>query len=708
MFRLFVLIGSFAGVAAGVVSTAMAEEPASAPTTQPDEGEALPVEPLSTPRRPAPLDLQQLNLELGFESSYDERTVHDKSFNPFNPFNPFGGHQRQLDRASHFGETLGLQASGNAGGEDFFLFDIDATYGLSQDWFSETGVWPRQSERPHGDLLEYDMNFTLLPRGKLTADGYAQKLDSRVPRMFLPSLDRSLERYGGDVVVNDATFPMRLSYEHLDEKLTGRGWQYQDNEKRASDTFRYEGTWQPSKNQALRLEYEYSDRHEQYSGNTTRFDTIRNYLTIDHTLRFGKDDKSSWETLARFQDEDGKLGRDYTEFSTRLHLQHTDALATNYAFQYLRDSFQRLQTDTTRGEGGLSYKFSEALTGMAQFYALEQQAHENADFTEWGGVGSLSYGKDNSLGRFSANVSYNHTDVQTQQGQREGIVIAEAVTMTDPLPSILAHVDVNIWTVLVTDSTRARTFLPGRDYLVVPMGRYAGLLRVPTGAIADRQTVLVSYTYKVADNNGVRRDRLDFRVQQDFKNGFTPYYAGSLQDEDIEGQRFFPYEERNVNRHRVGATYRQKLWSVGLEYEYNDDSIDPYQAVHGNGDIVLWQSAAQQLDGKMTVSRFGFSGADCLPSHDTTLVDVGTTYRYLLRRDLEANASAMYRHESDTEYGNVDGVDLTAALDWRIGYFTLRFETEYDLLSLPQSRDDGFSFWLKLRREIPVINKETR
>jgi hypothetical protein len=705
MVRLSVAFSGFMAIAGWLAPAIAAEDTDTAATSQPTSAETTPAEVPATGRRPAPLDLQQLTLDLGFDASYDERTVHSKTFNPFLPF---AGKQRQLDRASSFQETLGLQTSGTAGGEDMLQFDVGARFGLSQDWYSELGLWPDKSQRPHGDVLEYDVNFTLLPRGKITADGFAQKLDGRVPRMFLPSLDRKLERYGGDVLVNDATFPMRLSFEHLDERLNGRAWQYTDDERRASDTFRYEGTWQASKNQSLRLEYEYSDRHEQYSGNKTQFNTQRNYLTLDHNVRFGQDDKSSWETLARFQDETGKLGRDYTEFLTRLRLQHTDALASNYGFEYLRDSFQQLQTDTKRGETGLSYKFSESLSSLLQVYALQQGGGDNADFTEWGGLASSSYAKDNSLGRFSANLSYNHTDTQTQHGGREGIVIAESALMNDPLPAILVHPYVNLWTVLVTDSTRTRTYVPGLDYIVVPMGRYAGVSRVPTGAIADRQTVLVSYTYKSAGDHEVLRDRVDLRVQQDFKNGLAPYYAGSLQDEDVGGQRFFPYQERNVNRHRVGTTYRQKRWSVGLEYEYNDDTIDPYQAVHANGDVILLQRASQQLDANTRVSQFGFSGARDLPSHDTTLIDVGSTYRYMLNRNLEANASAMYRHESDSYYGNTDGVDLSAALDWKIGYFTLRFETEYDLLTLPDSRDDGFSFWVKLRREIPVIAKETR
>jgi hypothetical protein len=153
----------------------------------------------------------------------------------------------------------------------------------------------------------------------------------------------------------------------------------------------------------------------------------------------------------------------------------------------------------------------------------------------------------------------------------------------------------------------------------------------------------------------------------------------------------------------VGATFRKSRWSAGLEYEFNDDTIDPYQAVHANGDVVLWQSARDQLDGKTTLSRFWFDGSDGLAARNTTLLDLGVSYRHLLARNFEANASALYRFEDDSLYGDTQGVDLAAGVEWSIGYFSLRFEAEYDMLDLPGSRDDDLAFWLKLKRDIPLI-----
>jgi hypothetical protein len=648
------------------------------------------------------LDIEELSLELGFEAAYDQRKVE------FDTAEPFRLGYRQTNRARRLEETLGLRSTGSIVDERIALYDAAVRAGLTQEWFRETLPGPNRSESPDGTLFDYDLSFTFLPRGALSANAYAQRADSRVPRAFQPSLDRTLERYGGGLFLNDVRFPMRFTFEHSWDELTSRTGNLLDDEQRGCDTFQYEGTWQIDSRHSLRLEYEYDDRREQYSGTDTRFDTTRNYLTLNHVLRFGEDARSSWETLARFQNETGDLARDNAELSTRLRLQHTDALATNYAAQFLRDAFGELTTRSWRGEGGLTYQFEDSLTAAFQLYGLRQDAEESADFLEWGGLASAAFARDNALGQFSANLSYNHAATETRHGEQRGIVIAESVTLRDPLPAYLVHTDVDLFSVVVTDDRRTRTYLPGRDYFASRVGRYTALYRVPTGQIADRQTVLVSYTYRVFDDYDVTRDRLDVRIQQTFKFGLTPYYAASLQHEDLDHRRFLSFRARDVNRHRVGATYRKPRWSAGCEYESNDDAIDPYQALHLNGDVVLWQSARNQLDGKTTFSRFWFDGSDGLAARNATLLDLGVSYRHLLARNFEANAAALYRFESDSLFGDTHGVDLSAAVECTIGYFRLRFEAEYDLLDLPGSRDGDLGLWLKLKREIPLIARGTR
>ncbi|MEP0847890.1 MAG: hypothetical protein HRF50_13855 [Phycisphaerae bacterium] len=691
------------GVMVLAVVAATAQGQAQAPASQPAEPEpgAPESRPASLPvGEPEPrrwLTLEELAAELGFEASYDRRRVRiDRE-------NPFGIGYRQTTRDYRFEETLGLRGAGALVDERVAHFDFAARWGLSQERFSESRPVRDLREDPHGDVLEYDLNLNLLPRGRISADAFASRNDSRVPRAFLPSLDRSTERYGAELRYNDAVLPMRLSFEHLFDELTSRTRELSDDEERGTDKLEYEATWQINEFHSLRLNYQYEDRRERYSGGDYRFDTVRNYLTLDHALRFGPDHRSSWETVARFQDESGDLARDQAEVNTRLRLQHTDSLSSFYSAQYLREAYQDLKSDTWRGEAGLTHQLADTLTSTLQLYGLRQGADENPDYSEWGGLASAAYSKDNAWGRFSANLTYNRAATDFSDGDRYGTVLNESVTFRDPLNAYLYRTDVRRLSIVVTDVNRRRIYLPGKDYVVLPLGRYTALRRVPTGSIADRETVFVSYTYRLPVDRQIQRDRVDLRIQQDLKFGLTPYYAASFQFEDVDYAQRVPYLERDINRHRLGATYRRPRWSVGLEYEYNDDTTDPYQAAHFNADAVLLNNSWLQLDAKGDLSQFWFRGTGGLSERDSLLVDLGASARALLARDFEATGSAMYRYEDDSTYGITHGVDLTAGLQWRIGLFALSFELEYDVLSLSGSRDDGLSVWLKLKRDIPIL-----
>jgi hypothetical protein len=670
---------------------------ADTPTTRPareDADAAPPWPPQSL------LEVELLELQLGFEASYDDRRVH------YDRYTPGQRSENQTNRSARFEETLGIATSGALLGPRIALFDIALEGGLSQERYDETGWGRDRHEEPSGSIFTYDLNFTFFPHGKISGTAFAKRIDSRVPRAFQPSLDRSLERYGGGLYLQDATFPMRLTFEHAYDTLTSRSGDLLDDEIRGRDLFRYEATWQIDPHHALELSYEYEDRREQYSGADTRFDTNRHYVVLRHILRFGPEHRSRWETLVRLEDESGELARDRYDVQSQLHLQHSDAWSTNWRAQFLREAYQQLATETWRLEGGATYQLEENLTATLQLYGLQQQAEENADFREWGGLANVSYHHDNPWGRLSANVAYNHAQTDTREGDRVGVIVNESVTFRDPLPAYLAQPDIVWGTIVVTNAARTRTYLAVRDYTIIRAGSFAALVRVPTGQIANNEAVLVSYNYRVNDDYDLRRDRLDFRIQQQFKFGLKPYYAASIQNESLDDSWRGTFRDRDVNRHRLGVEYRQPRWSAGLEFEFNDDSVDPYQALHARGDVVMWRNARNQLDGKAAYSMFWFDGTDYLDGREANLLDVGMTYRHMLARNLELQAATMYRYEDESLYGITHGVDVSGAVEWRIGYFSLRFEAEYDMLTLPDSDDRSAAVWLKLKREIPVIARK--
>ncbi|MBK8270949.1 MAG: hypothetical protein IPK83_22635 [Planctomycetes bacterium] len=672
------------------------------PSTQPvDESPpAASPEPMSliSPARGL-IRADELSFQLGIDAETARRTVRT---------DPLGLSRTRYDQKnteSRLQETLGLESSGSIFDERIMLYDIMARWGLSQERYTEHRPGPDISTSPDGKISEYDLRFQFFPQGKASGDAFASNLSDRLPRPFLPSLDRRRERAGGGLHFNDATLPMSLTYEHLFDEITSGSRSLVDDEERGEDTLRYEATWQQSETHALNLEFEHERRSDQYSGTRTRFDTERNYLALTDTIQFGHDLRSRFETLLRYEEEVGDLDRDMLELAPQLRLQHTDSLFSTYRAQFLKQSYQRLETETVRGDIDLNHEIADMLTSSIGVYGLSQDANEGANTNEWGGLANFSFQRDNRLGRFASNLSLQHSDTRNSSGRNTGVVVDESVTFRDPLPGVLSQSNVEHLSIFVRSADRGQIYLFGRDYLVITHGGITALQRLATGLIADKDTVLVSYTYRAYDSFNVSRDRMDWRVSQELVKDLEAYYALSLQEEDINRSRFLRFRERDINRHRVGLTYRQPRWSSGLELEYNDDSLDPYKAAHANGDITLLQDGRQQLSTNATYSLFRFDGRDFYETRQTSLLDMGLSYRYTFGTNLEANATAMYRFQNDSIFGETQGVDLTAGVSYRIGEFTVLVEAEYDMLDLPSSTDNSAGVWLKLRRNIPVIER---
>src|SRR5262245_44518372 len=489
-------------------------QPAEPPSDEPPPAPA-------SPRYGSLFHFEELSLEAGFEADWQHRNTYtDTHGRPY-----IMNRDRQQDRMTRFEETLGLGGAGDIVNDRTLRYQFDILGGFSQESFSESRPGRDLSESPHGDLLEYNAQATLFPAGRIAANFFALKQDDRVPRMFLPSLERQRERYAADVIYSDRFLPMRLSLESTYEELQSYDRQLNDEERHNDKRLEYEATWQPTEFHQLRLDYEYDDRREQYSGARNEFDTTRNYITLNHALQFGDDHKSRLDTVARFQDETGDLARDVYEFAPQLRLQHTDTLSSTYRFQYLQESYQGDTLELFRGDVGANQRISDWLDLGINLYGLTENVDRGGDMTEWGGSATGAVSRENSLGNFSSNLTYNHAQERTESDGHDGLVVGESITLRDPLPTYLAHTDVRRLTIVVTDAGRTRTCLPVRDYNVVQVGRYTWLRRVPTGRITDGQTVLVNYLYRTNDGFQLNRDRIDFRVQEAFKSGWTPYYT---------------------------------------------------------------------------------------------------------------------------------------------------------------------------------------
>jgi len=255
-------------------------------------------------------------------------------------------------------------------------------------------------------------------------------------------------------------------------------------------------------------------------------------------------------------------------------------------------------------------------------------------------------------------------------------------------------------TIVVTDLTRTRVFLPGHDYLTLTRANRTALIRVRSGRIDDRQSVLVRYRYKTADKARFNTHQVDLRLQQDFTSGWSVYYAGHMQAQDVSTSGTVTLDTNNLNRHRLGLTRRRPRWSAGGEIEFNDDAVDPYNALHGNFDWVFLRGYPAQLDLRISGSQFWFRRFE---RRRASLLDVAVDYRRVVSSRTELVASAAYRFEHDSIGGFTHGIDVSAGVEHRIGLLTISCDVEYDRLRIATVDEDGATVWFRVRRDIPNL-----
>ena len=183
-------------------SAAAANAPMSLPSAASQPSDDAPVvEPAPPPADAAStapkqfMGLDTLSADVTMEGRLERRDVRTRYGGWLDrPFN-------QTNRRQLLQESIGLQSTGWFADPRTLTYDALFRGGLSQEQYDESVPGPDRHNDPNGEVLQYDLRLTALPAGKVSASAFASQLDDRIPRPFLPSLDRrrNLQRYGYEV-----------------------------------------------------------------------------------------------------------------------------------------------------------------------------------------------------------------------------------------------------------------------------------------------------------------------------------------------------------------------------------------------------------------------------------------------------------------------------------------------------------------------------
>lgn len=640
------------------------------------------------------LTLNQLDAYLEFEGEYNRSRVSTDARRPFSR------DRQQRNRDYIFEERIGLSLQQTLIDPSLIILSSDFSFALTQERFEEKIDGFDRVDNDNGYLVHYDTRIDLFQGKKISGSIYSRRNDRRIDRRFQPTLNEERIGYGTSWVFSDEKLPMELSYEYLETDRTGNR-DKRDDEHYTESTLHYGVEWLITQRHKLQFSFEHADTKQEYQGLREPFETHRDLFIVEHDLEFGPGGKHSLRTLLHWQEESGDFARDLFEIGPQLTLQHTDDLQTIYKYQFNREQYENLDIDTHRADFQLVHQMYTNLTSTYDLFVLYEDIEDDVRTTQYGAFADWQYNRRNPYGHFYANLHLSYDTEEVDGGDGTRVVLNESGTLRDPVAITLRNRDVIDASIVVTDVTNRRFYRRGLDYAVYHIANAVQITRIPTGQIADGETVLIDYNYRTPADGQLDTIRVDLSVEQRFTGGWTPYYRLSYRNQEDELSTGFDRRADRTDHHRIGVTYDQPRYTLGAEYEIFDDTVDPYDAFHLDGRLHVLQQTDHSFDLAARLSRLFFDGGTF--DRDVTMLDIEADHRWRMTNALSTVGRVAYRYQQDSTAGDTRGWDVSAGMEYVSGNLSGELTVEYDQLNLPDSDQEDVGVYLRIRRDIPNV-----
>lgn len=639
--------------------------------------------------RPGVLHLTTTEMFLDLEASYDRRRVRSAGGRLFDTV--------QRNRDTRFNEALTFKLNGDVVDPNLIRWDAGFSIGLAQeDWREQTRYFER-SDNNTGLLLDYNISLDLLPTKPVSGSVYARRERDRIPRRFLSSLLEERSEAGASVFARLGSWTSEIGVDWSDVDRTGNR-NREDDEHLATTRFYIDNRWEISDKQHLRIAYDHERTESDYQGSEFQFNTTRDQLRVEHDLDFGSGNRHRLDTYFRWNNEQGDIPRDETEFVPRLTLKHSDAFQTVYRYSYYRLEQDAIELSRHKGDFEAIFRPNDRWRISADAYALREWVEDDVETREFGAGVDASYRRPTAWGEFSANASLTADDVRTLGSAGDRLVRGETHVLDSSRPTFLHQPDVKRHTLRAYSVDRTRLFVEGRDYVVLRVGRLTSVYRLFTGRIADGDAVVFDYRYRIPAGAVVDTYRTDLRLEHEFKFGLTPYYAFEDRRQNADRSRGVPVFADDTERHRLGLRYTRPTWSVNGEFENFDDSVEPYRAFRLDAQATLMRTVVHSMDAAINLSHYDFTGD--FDSHRVRWIDISLTNNLQFDSYWSASLKSAYRWEDNSRNGETDGVDLECGVHYQRGRLGMDLTAEYNLLKIREDRDEGFGVWLHIRRDL--------
>jgi len=625
-------------------------------------------------------DRIQGELEFVAENHTDEQGISDN---------------KRKSETKVFEERVRLKTEGDIYHPDLLFYNAVLGFGLAQ----QSLISDEESDRHSESLNDYSI-FTQLLRGKsYPTTFYASKSEELIPRQFLGSLRTERHNRGATLSVRSRDWPMTFQYTASETAQDGLLSFERDFFERDDERFRYSVNHDFGELSHLNIDIDRTSVSQRSVGASIETDTDR--YTILHDLIFGSDEQHRLDSFFNYTDQSGSFDFENLQLNERLRLQHSEDFLTNYELRLTDSKRDTDRNKEVRGQAGFEHRLYESLVTTTNIFVSQTNFESNnsfeteGDFKQQGGTLAFNYRKNNPWGTLLSTYT---TSLIEQSGSTGGIVTDEPHIVDDPLPVILNRINIDISSIVVTDSTGLFTYTLGDDYLIEEIGGQVQLEIIIPGTvppnISDGQEILVDYKVFIEPDRQEDTFRQNFTIRERFKNGLSLYYAHRRQEEDVSSEvMVITPDEYTVNT--VGTDYTLKGLFLQAEYSKEDSTQIPSTSKKIQGRYSWPVNSDTSVSMRVINHWLDFSEPD---ERDVELFKTGAEVFSRLTNEYSISARADYRDEDDTRFGITRGFQFSSELKYNFRQLSVLAGVEFNVLDRRNDEIDSSLLYFRLKR----------
>jgi len=351
---------------------------------------------------------------------------------------------------------------------------------------------------------------------------------------------------------------------------------------------------------------------------------------------------------------------------------------------------------STMGSATLEHQLYESLTSQFQLNAQRQKFGSGLDIERLGGFAGFDYRKKNPFGVLLANYRFFAQEEKRSGGQQTFEILDERRTFNDPEPIVLSNTNIAVASLFVTAEDRTTLFREGEDYRLRVVGDQVEIERVPTGRIADGQTVMIDYRYDVGGDFTLNTRSQHFGLRENFAFGLSPYYRLRWQDQTLSPEDATGVTPDDITAHLYGAEYSKGPLRMTAEFEHYDSTVNPFEATRLSAD--LRHRFASGLTGSIQ-GRWSDIERMLVPLRETKFFTLEGRVRHPITPKFSVEAAALYRRERDSLNGNDEGVDFDFTLEWFLRQTEVRVKYKFGKFDDNFAQNDTSSLFVQVKRK---------